>query len=164
MAGRTDVSGVPSGRDRKPRVAEGRLRPGRVRRLVALIAGRRVPGRRMVGIRRPVVKRPVAAVAVARRPLVNAVEVAGRASQRRMDPDQGVRRGVVERRLRPGRVRRLMALIAGRRVTRRRMIGLRRPVIERPVAAVAVARSPFVDSVSVAGRAGLRGVDADQGV
>ena len=114
-------------------------------------------------VRRRAVVGLVAADAVARRPLVDVVLVAGRARLRRVDADQREDAVVVEAAARAtvGSVGRWHGL-ARRREAGRRVIGIRRALVVGQVAADAVARRALVDVVVVARRARLRGVDADQ--
>ncbi len=104
------------------RVVEPAALEARVGRSVARLAGRRDSRRRVVRAGGPLVVRQVAADAVARGALVDAVLVAARARLRRMQADEREGR-VVERRLRPGRVRRLVARLAAGREAGGRVVG-----------------------------------------
>ena len=80
-----------------------------------------------------------------------------------MHANQRVSAAVVERRP-PARVRRLVARLARRREPRRRVVGARGALVGRAVTAVTVSRRALIDVVLVAGRAGLRGMHANERV
>jgi len=152
---------VPA-RQREPRVRERALLPAGVRGPVARLTRRRESGRRVIGVGRSVVSGQVTAHARARRATVGVVGVAVRAREGGVPAHQRERAGVIEGGTRPLRIRRPVARVARRRETGRRMRRVPRRVVQRLMAADAVARRPFVDTVDVAVRAREGGVPAHQ--
>ena len=116
----------------------------------------------MVRVRRLLVVGLVAADAVARRALVDGVLVARGAGLRRVDADQREDARVVERRPAPRGVGRAVARFARGREAGGGVVGVRRPLVVRSVAADAVARRAGEDVGAVARRARLLRVRADE--
>ena len=143
-------------------VIESRLVPVGVGRLVAGFARRPEAGGRVLRARRGVVLGLVASEAVARRAREDVVLVAGGAWLRAVDADEREDLGVIESRLEPVGVGRLVAGLAGGPEAGGRVFRVGRGVVLGPVTAEAVAGRAGEDVVPVAGGAGLRIVDAEE--
>ena len=129
---------------------------------VARLAVGREPGRRVAGIGRRVEGRLMAADALAGGALEDSAGVAGGARLLGVDTLQRIRSGVVEHRLRPGRVRPAVARLARGREAGGRVIGPRRSLVVGQMARDAGRAHAGVDVVGVASSAARGDVGALQ--
>ena len=156
VARRAGLARVPA-HEGPLRVVERDPLPRRVRGPVARLARRREPRLDVARVRRLLVLGDVTPRAVARRPAVDAVLVAGRAGRRRVLAGEREGRLVVKAGLLPGRVGDLVARLARGREPRRNVVRVLRPVVVLPVAADAARRLALPEETA---RVALLAVDS----